>query len=215
MQAATTFEATLRNDAGKGSARALRRSGKIPAIIYGDSKENVSIALDENVLEREYHLGGFLSKLYALKTDKATLHVLPKAVQLHPVTDRIQHIDFLQVSDSSTIKAKVRVRFLNMDRCIGLKRGGNLNIVRHDLELVCKADSIPRVIEIDIAKMDIGESLHISAVTLPAGVTPVITSRDFTIATIAGRGGKQDKGDAAGGEATPAAPAAAAAPKKK
>lgn len=207
MQAAATFEATIRESKGKGAARAVRRERKIPAIIYGINKQNVSIALAENEIEREYHLGGFFSKLLELKAGKDSLYVLPKDVQMHPVTDRIQHIDFLQVTEKSTIKAFVPVRFLGMEKCAGLKRGGNLNIVRHELELVCGVNNIPRVIEIDISKMNIGDSLHISAVALPEGVTPAITSRDFTIATIAGRGGKQDKEDAAGDAAEGAAEA--------
>lgn len=217
MQAAATFNATLRNENGKGAARAVRRSGKIPAIIYGDAKANVGVSLEENRIEREYRLGGFFSKVLELKTDKQSLFVLPKDVQLHPVTDRIEHIDFLQVSEGSTIKAIVPVRFLNSDKCIGLKRGGNLNIVRHELELICSVTNIPRVIEIDISKLNIGESLHISAVELPSGVTSAITSRDFTIASVAGRGGKQDSTDEAAAPAAaaaaPAAAAKAAAPK--
>ncbi len=195
MQAAASFEADIREGNGKSGARALRRNGKIPAVIYGETKANVSVALDENLLEREYHLGGFFSKLLELKAGEKSLYVLAKDVQLHPVTDRIQHIDFLAVTERSTIKAVVPVRFLGMDKCVGLKRGGNLNIVRHDLELVCGVNNIPRVIEIDISKMNIGDSLHISSVVLPEGATAAITSRDFTIATIAGRGGKQDKED--------------------
>lgn len=211
MQAAATFNATRRDGNGKGATRALRREQKIPAIIYGDAKANVSVALEENLLEREYRLGGFFSKLLELKSGKDSFFVLPKSVQMHPVTDRIQHIDFLQVNAKSTIKAMVPVRFLNLDKCVGLKRGGNLNVVRHELELVCGVNSIPRAIEIDIAKMNIGDSLHISAIELPEGVTPAITSRDFTIATVAGRGGKQDAeettSEAAEGEAAEGATA--------
>lgn len=199
MQANAVIKAEIREANGKGGARALRRDGKVPAIIYGEGEKNVSLAFQENEITREYFLGGFFSKLLEIKTDKESLYALPKDIQLHPVNDRIMHVDLLQVNEKSTIKALVPVHFLNMERCIGIKRGGNLNIVRHDLELVCNVQNIPKSIEIDIAKMNIGDSLHISHVELPEGVTPAITSRDFTIATIAGRGGKQD-GESGEGE---------------
>lgn len=204
MQAAATLNATIRETHGKSGARALRRTGKVPAIVYGEAKANVSIALEENVLDREYHLGGMYSKVLELKTDKESIFALTKDIQLHPVSDRILHIDFLQVNDKSTIKALVPVHFHNMDKCVGIKRGGNLNIVRHDLELICNVNNIPRAIDIDIAKMNIGDSLHISHVALPDGVEPAIKDRDFTIATIAGRGGKQDADDKPEGEASAA-----------
>jgi large subunit ribosomal protein L25 len=134
--------------------------------------------------------------------------VIPKDIQLHPVTDRIEHIDFMQVTEKSTIKVRVAVRFLGMDKCVGIKRGGNLNIVRHELELVCNVNNIPRSIEIDISKMNIGDSLHISSVELPEGVSSYITDRDFTIASLAGRGGKQDSEDSADDAAAEAAASA-------
>jgi large subunit ribosomal protein L25 len=208
MQAAATFNATTRETNGKGAARALRREGKIPAIIYGETESNVGIALESNLLEREYRLGGFFSKLLELKAGNDTLYVIPKDIQLHPVTDRIEHIDFMQVTEKSTIKVRVAVRFLGMDKCVGIKRGGNLNIVRHELELVCNVNNIPRSIEIDISKMNIGDSLHISSVELPEGVSSYITDRDFTIASLAGRGGKQDSEDSADDAAAEAAASA-------
>lgn len=197
MQAAAEFIATKREHTGKGAARALRRQGKIPAIIYGKEKGNIDVALDENVVSREYYLGGLFSKVISVKTGDDSVLALPKDIQLHPVNDRIIHMDLLAVDASSTIKAIVPIRFLHTDRCIGIKRGGNLNIVRHDLELSCRVDNIPRQIEIDVSKLNIGDSLHISHVSLPEGVEPTITSRDFTIATVTGRGGKQDKADEA------------------
>lgn len=197
MQAAAEFIATKREHTGKGAARALRRQGKIPAIIYGKEKGNIDVALDENVVSREYYLGGLFSKVISVKTGDDSVLALPKDIQLHPVNDRIIHMDLLAVDASSTIKAIVPIRFLHTDRCIGIKRGGNLNIVRHDLELSCRVDNIPRQIEIDVSKLNIGDSLHIIHVSLPEGVEPTITSRDFTIATVTGRGGKQDKADEA------------------
>lgn len=200
MQAAASFTATPREQSGKGAARALRREGKVPGIIYGEGKGNVSVALAENELTREYFLGGFFSKLVEIDTGSDKLFALPKDIQRHPVTDKILHVDFLQVTEQSTITALVPVHFHGQDKCIGLKRGGNLNIVRHDLELVCGVNNIPKSIDIDISKMNIGDSLHISQVALPEGVKPAIIDRDFTIATIAGRGGKQEA-EAGEGEA--------------
>ena len=197
MQAAATFEATPRETAGKGAARALRREGRIPAVIYGEGKPTVSLALKANELNREYYHGGFFSKVVEIKNGKDSFFALPKDIQVHPVNDHILHVDFLQVTEKSTITVLVPVHFRGMEKCVGIKRGGNLNIVRHDLELTCSVNNIPRSIDIDISKMNIGDSLHISAVDLPDGVTPAITDRDFTIATVAGRGGKQDKEDAA------------------
>jgi large subunit ribosomal protein L25 len=195
MKAAVVFEASTRESTGKGASRALRREGKIPAIVYGEGKENVSVALDANSVTQEYLRGGLMSKIVEIKAGKGSIMALPKEMQFNPVTDRIEHADFYQVDEKSTIHVMVPVHFLNQEKSIGLKRGGVLNVVRHDLELVCSVSKIPSFIEIDLLTVDIGHSIHISHVTLPEGVKPAITSRDFTIATIAGRGGKQDVED--------------------
>lgn len=195
MKAAVTFEASTRESTGKGASRALRREGKIPAIVYGNNKDNLSVALDANQLTHQYYHGGFMSKIVEIKTGKASIFALPKDIQLHPVTDRIEHADFYQVDEKSKIHVMVPVHFTNQDRSIGLKRGGVLNVVRHEIELVCNVNNIPKEISIDLLQVDIGHSIHISHVPLPEGVTPAITSRDFTVATIAGRGGKQDAED--------------------
>ncbi len=204
MKAAVTFEANVRETHGKGSARAARRAGKTPAIVYGEGDQNVSVALDTNMLAHEYRRGGFFSKIVEIKAGKESFFALAKEMQFHPVTDVIEHVDFLRVTEKSSIKVKVPVHFLNQDKSIGLKRGGVLNIVRHDLELICNINNIPKVIEIDVLKTNIGDSIHISQVSLPEGVTPAISGRDFTIATVAGRGGSNDED-----EAKPAADAAA------
>lgn len=209
MKAAVTFEASTRDKHGKGSARAARREGKVPAIIYSEGKPGVSLALDANSLTNEYRRGGFFSKIIEIKSGKETLYALPKDIQFHPVSDVIEHVDFLRVTEKSAIKVRVPVHFLNQDRSIGLKRGGVLNIVRHDLELICGVNNIPKVIEIDLLKVNIGDSIHISHVALPEGVQPAITSRDFTIATIAGRGGDEEEGKSAEAGAVPASTAKA------
>lgn len=210
MQAAVTFEANTRETHGKGASRALRRAGEVPAIIYGEGAANVTVSLQENLLTREYKRGGFFSKIVEIKTGKESIFALPKDMQFHPVSDAIEHMDFLRVTEKSTINVFVPVHFLNMDRCKGIKRGGALNIVRHDLELVCKVTNIPSAIEIDMLSVDIGDSIHISAINLPEGVEPAIKDRDFTIATIAGRGGKQESDDAEGAEASVEVPASTA-----
>lgn len=213
MKAAVSLEAATREVSNKGAARALRRDGKIPAVVYSKGDKNLSISLDSNTVTHEYLRGGFFSKIVEIKMGKDTVYALPKDVQLHPVSDKIEHIDLYRVTDKSTIKVLVPVHFLNQDRSIGLKRGGALNIVRHELELICNVNNIPRFIEIDLKDVNIGDSIHISHVALPEGVAPAIKSRDFTIATIAGRGGQQedDSAAAAPAAAAAAAPAAAAA----
>lgn len=202
MKAAITFEASMRTTSGKGSARAIRRAGNVPAVIYADGKAGEMVTLSSNALTREYRRGGLMSKIVEIKTDKQSFYALPKEILFHPVTDVIEHADFLRVTEKSTIKVRVPVHFLNQDRCIGIKRGGVMNVVRHDLELVCNINEIPSHIEIDMQSVNIGDSIHISHVTLPKGVTPAIRSRDFTIVTVAGRGGKGDVEEEAGAPKT-------------
>jgi large subunit ribosomal protein L25 len=185
MTETITLEAELRTGGGKGPARATRRAGRVPAVIYGDKKEPLLISLDPKVLSREMHRGGFMTRLVDIKLDGASHHTLPRDVQLHPVTDIPLHVDFVRVTSATRTHVDVAVVFENADKSPGLKRGGVLNIVRHELELVCGADNIPDSIHVDLSGTEIGDSIHISAVTLPAGVTSAIADRDFTIATIA------------------------------
>jgi large subunit ribosomal protein L25 len=185
MAETVSFEAQLRESAGKGPARQLRRAGRVPAVIYGERKDQQMISLEARALRRELNNPRFFSTLCSLQLDGEAIRVLPREVQLHPVSDAPIHADFVRVSLGSTIHVTVRVAFLNEDISPGLKRGGVLNVVRREIELVCPADSIPERIELDLAKADIGDSLHISQVSLPANVHPTITDRDFTIATIA------------------------------
>lgn len=202
------IEATARPRAGKGAARAVRREGKVPAVIYGDKKPPETIALDGNELKKLYQSGIFLSTIYEIAVDGAKQRVLPRDLQLDPVKDHIIHVDFLRVGRGSSVTVEVPVEFVNEEASPGLKRGGALSIVRHAVELQCPADAIPERLAVDLTGIDIGDSIHISAITLPANVVPTITDRDFTIATITGKGAgaaaesvEADAGEEAAGEA--------------
>lgn len=186
-----TYELTAeaRETVGKGSARAVRRNGKVPAVIYGDKQPPLAIALTYKDIYYKIHGGGFLTTLATIDVGGKKIQVLPKDYQLDPVKDFPVHVDFLRVSKDTEVNVDVPVHFINEDKSPGLKRGGALNIVRHNVEFHCPANAIPEFITVDLAGADIGDSIHISAVKLPAGVKPVISDRDFTIATIAGTAG--------------------------
>lgn len=188
-----------RESYGKGAARALRRAGQIPAIIYQTNKDSLSYSLEEKEIKRQYQRGGFFGKVLTLDVGKDTIQVIPKDLQLHPVTDRIEHADFVQVDDKSEFKVLIPVKFRGLEKCAGLRLGGNLNVVRHDLELWATTANIPDLIEVDIKDLTIGDSVHVSEIQLPEGVRPVI-ERDFTIATIAGRAKKEEETTTEGGE---------------
>jgi len=177
--------AETRDRVGKGTSRALRRDGRTPAVIYGDKKDPISISLETKELVKTINHGGFLSTVFTVQGGSTKHNVLPRDMQLHPIKDTPVHVDFLRVSAKSQIAVMVAVRFLNEEECVGLKRGGVLNIVRHEVEMMVPAGNIPEALEIDLLNFDIGDSVHISEVTLPAGTQPTITDRDFTIATIA------------------------------
>jgi len=179
-----TFEAESRVGVGKGPARQLRRAGRVPAIIYGERKDQQMVSLEARALRRQLTNPRFFSTLCSLEVGGDTIRVLPREVQLHPVSDDPIHADFVRVSAGTTITVEVQVVFLNEDICPGLKRGGVLNVVRREIEVICPADSIPGQLELDLAEADIGDSLHISQMSLPEGVRPTITDRDFTVATI-------------------------------
>jgi large subunit ribosomal protein L25 len=185
MAETITFQAQVREGAGKGPSRQLRRAGRVPAVIYGERKDQQMISLEARALRRELSNPRFFSTLCSLQLDGEPIRVLPREVQVHPVSDDPVHADFVRVSRGTTIHVTVQVEFLNEEISPGLKRGGVLNVVRREIELVCPADAIPEQIELDLAKADIGDSLHISQVALPADVHPAIADRDFTIATIA------------------------------
>ena len=202
--AITEIEATARPRAGKGAARAARREGLVPAVIYGDKKEPTTISLSGHDLKILINRGKFLSSVFDIKVKDQKIRVLPRDIQFHPVKDIPLHVDFQRVPSDGRIRVFVPVEFLNEATSPGLKRGGVLNVVRHEVEVFCPADNIPKVFEIDLGSVDIGTSIHISSVKLPEGVSPTITSRDFTVATLAGSASA--KSDAAGsdGEDKPA-----------
>ena len=180
----TVLTATAREQVGKGSAREARRQGNIPAVIYGDKKSPIPIILEQKILVRQLGTGGFFNTLFDIDINGELNRVLPRDVQLHPVTDVPEHVDFLRVSASTKISVEVPVEFIGDDVSPGIKGGGVLNVVRYTVEVSCTPDLIPNNLVIDLSNSEIGDSLHISAVELPEGVTPTISDRDFTIATI-------------------------------
>ncbi|MBT2133683.1 50S ribosomal protein L25/general stress protein Ctc [Croceibacterium sp. LX-88] len=184
MSDALTLPAELRERAGKGASRALRRDGRVPAVIYGGKDEATAIHVEERLLVRQLNTGHFMNSIVMLEVDGKTVRTLPKDVALHPVTDRPLHVDFFRLAKNAKVEVAVPVVFVNEDNSPGLKKGGVLNVVRHELELVCEADKIPSEVQLDVAGLDVGDSIHISNVTLPAGSESAITDRDFTIATI-------------------------------
>ncbi|MCH7555600.1 MAG: 50S ribosomal protein L25/general stress protein Ctc [Proteobacteria bacterium] len=185
MSDVASLDAEAREQAGKGAARALRRSGRVPAVIYGDKKDPPPISIDGHSLQIELSQAGFYLRLYDIKVNGKNERVLPRDVQRHPVTSVPLHVDFLRISAGATIAVNVGVVFENEELSPGLKRGGVLNVVRYEIELVCPAAAIPEQIVIDLTGLDIGDGIHISNVKLPPDVEPVIADRDFTIATIA------------------------------
>lgn len=176
--------AAKRERAGKGVARSLRREGKIPAVIYGDKKEPVKIALSTNESNVQYNRGHMFTNLCDLDVDGEKYLVLARDVQLHPVTDVVEHIDFLRVSAKTKIAVMVPVHFINEDKCPSLDQKGTLNVVRHEIELLCQATKIPESVEVDLEGKEHGDPVKVSSAILPEGVTPVIQDRDFTIATL-------------------------------
>ncbi len=184
MSDALNLPAEMRERAGKGASRALRREGRVPAVIYGGKEEPTPIHVEEKELVRQLMTGHFMNSIVEITVDGKKTNTLPKDVALHPVTDRPIHVDFLRLAKGAKIDVNVPVVFVNEEASPGLKKGGVLNVVRHELELVCEADKIPGEIEIDVAGLEVGDSVHISALTLPEGSESAITDRDFTIATV-------------------------------
>ena len=184
MSETLKLAAETRDRAGKGASRAVRRTGRVPAVIYGAGEAATPIHVEEKLLVRQLSTGHFMNSVVEIELDGVTQRTLPRDVQFHPVTDRPLHVDFLRLAAGATIAVEVPVHFSDEDKSPGMKRGGTLNIVRHEIELNCPSDAIPDQIEISLAGLDIGDSVHISAIKLPDGVTPVITDRDFTIVSL-------------------------------
>jgi len=205
------LKATARPRAGKGAARQARREGKVPAVIYGDSKAPVAIALDYNDLWKQVLKGHFTSTVLDIDVEGKKSRVIPRDLQVDPIKDQPIHVDFMRIGSDGRIRVEVPVRFVNDALSPGLKRGGVLNIVRHDVEVVCPWDHIPPYFEIDLTGLEIGRSIHISAVQLPKDAELTIKERDFTIATIAGAVKEEETPAAAAAAAEGAAPAGDAA----
>ena len=180
-----TLSAETRERAGKGASRAIRREGRVPAVIYGQKQDPVTIHVEAKQLVKMMSNGHFKNSVVMIDTGKGKpIRTLPKDVQFHPVNDQPLHVDFLRISEHTKVHVNVPVHFSDEELSPGIKRGGVLNIVRHELELVCDAAEIPEQIEISLKGFEVGDSIHISAVTLPNGVASAIDDRDFTIATI-------------------------------
>ena len=179
-----TLPAETRDRAGKGASRALRRDGRVPAVVYGEKKEPLSIHVEVKLLTKMLHTGHFMNSVVMIDYKGKAHRTLPKAVDFHPVTSRPIHVDFLRIGEHTKVTVGVPVRFDNEEDSPGLKRGGVLNVVVHELELVCDAASIPNEIHVSLDGLEIGDSIHISDVTLPEGVVPANKDEDFTVATI-------------------------------
>ena len=184
MADTVTFSAESRAQVGKGAARATRRQGRVPAVIYGANKDPEPIAIDPGELRAARMQPGFFATLFDIDVEGNSQQVLCRDLQLHPVTDVPMHADFLRVTERTQINVEIPVSFMNEGDSPGLKGGGVLNVVRHVVEVICRAGAIPNDIEVDLTGLDVGDSVHISEVSLPDGVKPTI-DRDFTIATIA------------------------------
>lgn len=210
------IEAEIRGGAGKGVARATRRAGKVPAVVYGARKEPTLIAIDPKTVLREMTRPGWKSRLYELKIDGGSERALMRDIQLHPVTDRPEHVDFQRLAPGEKIRVAVVVHFLNEATCPGLKKGGVLNVVRHAVEVWADPDSVPASFEVDLGGMDIGETIRFSTLAGTEGVKPTIVDRDFVIATVAPPTKAQETATTAEAAApAPAAAAAKTAPQKK
>ena len=204
------LKAEARSGKGKGPAFQARQKGQIPGVIYGGKGNPENVAVDGRTLERHIEAGHFLTTLFMLDVAGAKTRVIPREVQLDPVTDRPVHVDFMRLAEGATVRIEIPVHFNGQDVSPGLKKGGVLNIVRHSIALICPADSIPNTIEVDVAKLDINESIHINSLSLPQGVKPVIRGRDFTVCSIVAPTSVIEEQRAAAAAA--AAPAAEAAP---
>jgi len=183
------LDAAVRERVGKGAAREARRQGRVPAVIYGGKKDPEPISLEYKTVFMQVQTGNFLNTLYMINVDGKKTRVIPRDIQFDPVRDFPMHVDFLRLSKGASITIEVTVNFTNEEECPGLKAGGVLNIVRYAVEVTCPADTIPESFEADLTGLELGDSIHISAITLPEGVVPTITDRDFTVATIAAPAG--------------------------
>ena len=184
MSEQLTLPAETRDRAGKGASRALRREGRVPAVIYGEKQEPLSIHVEQKLLNKMLSSGHFMNSIIMVDVGGKPSRTLPKAVDFHPVTSAPIHVDFLRIGEHSKVSVNIPVRFDNEEDSPGLKRGGVLNVVQHEIEVVCDAAEIPEELHIDLTGLEIGDSIHISQVALPKGAKAAIDDRDFTVATI-------------------------------
>ncbi len=205
MSDVLTLSAETRERAGKGASRAHRREGRVPAVIYGNKQEALSIHIEEKALMKMLNTGHFMNSVVMIDAGGQSLRTLPKDVQFHPVSDRPLHVDFLRIGEHTKVHVNVPVVFIDEETSPGIKRGAVLNIVQHELELIVDAAEIPEQIEISLAGLDVGATIHISNVTLPAGAEAAISDRDFTIATIVAPSALLSAADAAEDAAAEAA----------
>ena len=205
----TQLKATKREKAGKGASRANRRAGLVPAVIYGDKKDPVMIALEEKVLVAEMAKKGLWTRQYEIAVDGDTFHVLCQDIQKHPVSSRPLHADFLRISKNSVLTLDIPLEFTGEAIAPGIKKGGVLNIVHRTVEVKCTPDHIPESFVIDLSKAEIGDSFLASAIQLPTGVK-LTAEEDFTVATIVTP--TQEEETPAAAATAEAAPADASAP---
>jgi len=196
MAAATELKAQARSGVGKGAARALRREGLIPAVIYGDKKPPLAIALTYKEADKRLRAGGFLTTVATVSVGGEKIRVIPKDYHLHPVKDTLTHVDFLRISDDTIVTVFVPVHAVAQEKSAGLKRGGALSIVHHEIECQCRADSIPESIDVDVSALNIGGSVHIEDVKLPAGVKAVIHEKNYTVLSITAPAGFHEAAEA-------------------
>ncbi len=194
MAETSELNATPRETGGKGAARAIRREGRVPAVIYGDNKDPESISLDFVDVLKALHTGTFLSTVFKINVEGGgQSRVIPRDIQVDPIKDFPMHVDFLRIAKDAQLVVEIAVNFIGEEESPGMKRGGVLNIVRHEIEISAPADAIPESIEADISEMDIGDTLHASALKLPKGVMLTITDRDFTVASLAGQVAEEEE----------------------
>lgn len=178
------LEASVRERVGKGAARALRLEGLVPAVVYGDKKPPLAIALSYKDADKRLRAGGFLTTVATISVAGEKIRVIPKDYHMHVVKDTLTHVDFLRISDETIVTVFVPVHAINQEKSVGLKRGGALSIVHHEIECQCRADQIPEAIEVDVTALNIGASVHIEDVKFDAGVKPVIHEKNYTVLSI-------------------------------
>ncbi|MDC9700962.1 MAG: 50S ribosomal protein L25/general stress protein Ctc [Alphaproteobacteria bacterium] len=184
MSNMTTIKVELRTQVGKSAARATRRLNRVPAVIYGNDIAAKSISLDSRELKKLVGGGSFLTSICLLKLGENTIRTIPCDIHFDPVHDFVTHVDFLHLRKDARVSVNVPIRFLNDQASPGIKRGGALNIVRHEIELNCTPENMPDHLDVDLTGLEIGDSVHVSSITLSADVKLTISDRDFTIATI-------------------------------